>query len=85
MFGPVFYGKICSCLVNPKACHETEMVVTPGDRHRVAVIGAGVGGLAAAVTAAERGHEVTLFESEARIGGRIWPRMCRERPNSWRP
>ena len=67
-----FVGRICSCLVNPRACHETEVLIEPaGERRRVAVIGAGVAGLAAAVTAAGRGHDVTVFEAAPRIGGQF--------------
>ncbi|MDM0019307.1 NADPH-dependent 2,4-dienoyl-CoA reductase [Variovorax saccharolyticus] len=67
-----FAGKITSCLVNPRACHETELVIErapqPG---RIAVVGAGPAGLSFAVTAAERGHEVVLFESSDQIGGQF--------------
>ena len=68
----VFQNRRASCLVNPRACHETEMVLTlaPVSR-RVAVVGAGPAGLAAAVTAARRGHQVTLFEADDRIGGQF--------------
>ncbi len=67
-----FQLQLTSCLVNPQACHETELVIAATDQpRRVAVVGAGPGGLAAAVTAARRGHAVTLFESDDRIGGQF--------------
>lgn len=68
----VFSLKITSCLVNPRACHETELVLSPTrTRRSVAVVGAGPAGLACAVTAAERGHAVTLFDAADEIGGQL--------------
>lgn len=68
----IFEGKACTCLVNPLACRETEFVIQPATaKKRVAVVGAGPAGMAAAATAAERGHEVTLFDSADRIGGQF--------------
>lgn len=67
-----FAGKVTSCLVNPRACHETKIVIRPAEqRKRVAVVGAGPAGLACAVTAAGRGHAVTLFEAGSAIGGQF--------------
>ncbi|MFE9371248.1 NADPH-dependent 2,4-dienoyl-CoA reductase [Streptomyces sp. NPDC006711] len=67
-----FSGKITSCLVNPRACHETELVLSPTKlRKRLAVVGAGPAGLAFAVAAAGRGHAVTLFDAADRIGGQL--------------
>ncbi|MDI9885044.1 NADPH-dependent 2,4-dienoyl-CoA reductase [Streptomyces sp. HNM0645] len=67
-----FSGRITSCLVNPRACHETELVLSPTRlRKRLAVVGAGPAGLAFSVSAAERGHEVTLFDGAEEIGGQL--------------
>ncbi|WP_455356793.1 oxidoreductase [Streptomyces sp. SYSU K217416] len=67
-----FSGKLTSCLVNPRACHETELVLSPTrHRKRIGVVGAGPAGLAFAVSAAERGHAVTLFDAADDIGGQL--------------
>ena len=68
----VFQNKRASCLVNPRACHETELKIEPaGRRKRIAVVGAGPAGMACAATLAERGHAVTLLDQSAEIGGQF--------------
>ncbi len=67
-----FSGKMTTCLVNPRACHETELEITPTDAPKsLAVVGAGPAGLAAALTASDRGHKVTLFDKSDEIGGQL--------------
>jgi 2,4-dienoyl-CoA reductase (NADPH2) len=67
-----FVKKTVSCLLNPRAGHETQLVLSPSRRTRsIAVVGAGPAGLATAVSAAQRGHHVTLFEARDFIGGQF--------------
>jgi 2,4-dienoyl-CoA reductase (NADPH2) len=75
----VFVGKVSSCLVNPRACRETELVFRPTVKaRRIAVVGAGPAGLTAATLLAERGHAVQLFDAAAEIGGQL--NMARQVP-----
>ncbi len=68
----VFEQKVASCLVNPRACHETELNYNQTEtKKKIAVIGAGPAGLAAATIAAKRGHFVTLFDADKEIGGQF--------------
>jgi 2,4-dienoyl-CoA reductase (NADPH2) len=68
----VFQNKTSSCLVNPRACRETELVFRPTvAKKRMAVVGAGPAGLTAAIHLAERGHTVSLFDGAAEIGGQL--------------
>ncbi|MFU8925971.1 FAD-dependent oxidoreductase [Acinetobacter puyangensis] len=67
-----FAGKVTSCLVNPRACNETELNYLPVDQvKKIAIVGAGPAGLAAATVCAERGHQVTLFDAQSEIGGQF--------------
>ncbi|MCX7645722.1 MAG: NADPH-dependent 2,4-dienoyl-CoA reductase [Rhodobacteraceae bacterium] len=67
-----FSGRLTSCLVNPRACHETELVYAPAPKpKRIAVVGAGPAGMMTAIVAAGRGHRVTLFEKADEIGGQL--------------
>jgi 2,4-dienoyl-CoA reductase (NADPH2) len=68
----VFSQQLCSCLVNPRACHETELQIRPAARaRRIAVVGAGPAGLACATALADRGHAVELFEAAGEVGGQL--------------
>ncbi|MEQ8899224.1 MAG: NADPH-dependent 2,4-dienoyl-CoA reductase [Roseovarius sp.] len=74
-----FSGKISTCLVNPRACYETELPIDPASEAKsIAVVGAGPAGLSAAITSAQRGHKVTLFDRDDRLGGQL--NMAREIP-----
>ncbi|MEQ6202074.1 NADPH-dependent 2,4-dienoyl-CoA reductase [Sulfitobacter sp. HNIBRBA2951] len=67
-----FGGKISSCLVNPRACYETELVLDPVTTPKnIAVVGAGPAGLSTAIASAERGHKVTVFDRASEIGGQL--------------
>ncbi len=68
----IFIGQICSCLVNPRACFETELQYRPTTKtKKIAVVGAGPAGLSCSTIAAGRGHDVTLFEQDGKIGGQF--------------
>ncbi len=68
----VFENRRASCLVNPRACHETEIVVKPATvAKKIAVVGAGPAGLSAATTLAERGHKITVFDAASELGGQF--------------
>ena len=67
-----FSGKLTSCLVNPRACHETELVIEKASTPKtIAIVGAGPAGLSTALTCAERGHKVTVFDKASEIGGQL--------------
>ncbi|CUH50998.1 NADPH-dependent 2,4-dienoyl-CoA reductase [Shimia marina] len=67
-----FGGKLTSCLVNPRACHETELpILATSDVKSIAIVGAGPAGLATAMTAAQRGHKVTLIDRSDKLGGQL--------------
>ena len=67
-----FGGKLSTCLVNPRACNETELVIgRVANPKSVAIVGAGPAGLSTALAAAERGHHVTLFDKADEIGGQL--------------
>ncbi len=68
----IFNMQTCSCLVNPRACHETILTYGPTDApKKIAVVGSGPAGCSCAITAAERGHQVTLFDGAATVGGQL--------------
>ncbi|MBV1842383.1 NADPH-dependent 2,4-dienoyl-CoA reductase [Photobacterium ganghwense] len=68
----IFVGKRASCLVNPQACYETELVLTPSaSQRKIAIVGAGPAGMATAVAAAERGFKVDLYEKNDYLGGQF--------------
>ncbi|MEH2563676.1 NADPH-dependent 2,4-dienoyl-CoA reductase [Bradyrhizobium sp. AZCC 2289] len=68
----IFTERLATCLVNPKACHETEFLRRPPQvKRRIAVIGSGPAGMACSAAAAERGHHVVLFEASDDIGGQL--------------
>ncbi|WP_341228596.1 NADPH-dependent 2,4-dienoyl-CoA reductase [uncultured Arcticibacterium sp.] len=74
-----FTMQVCSCIVNPRACHETELNHLPTKtKKKIAVVGAGPAGLEFSTTAAKRGHDVDLFEAEPQIGGQF--NMAKEIP-----
>ncbi len=67
-----FGGKLTSCLVNPRACHETELRIEPAETPKsIAIVGSGPAGLSTALTAAQRGHKVTVFDKADEIGGQL--------------
>ena len=68
----IFRQQLCSCMVNPSACHETEIDGSKASiTKRIAIVGGGPAGLSCALTAAERGHQVTLYESAPKLGGQF--------------
>ncbi len=68
----IFENKTASCLVNPRACRETELLYLPANpKKKIGVVGAGPAGLSFATVAAQRGHEVHLFEADSEIGGQF--------------